>query len=93
MSELRDGVNRQTQEEVTPENAINFIMVGGAAGALFYVLRLLVEGRLHTHSEVEGLRQDKADLFQANTALVGTVRETQVTLGEVLRILKEQDDA
>lgn len=58
---------------------IQFLMLGGAAGALFWVLKLAVDGKLHTSSETDGLRQDKVDLLKIN--------ETQ---GQALKASNEQ---
>lgn len=47
-------------------NVINLILVTGAAGAFFLVLKWLAEGKFHTHSEVQGLGEDKRALLAIN---------------------------
>lgn len=76
---------------MTPEQIVQSITVGGAAAAFYWVLKLLVDGKLHTDSEVNGLRQDKIDLLRINSALSDTLGNTNTQLAEVLRLLREED--
>lgn len=63
------------------------LVTGGAAGALFYVLRLIVEGRLHSDSEINGLREDKKQLLAANARLATGVDHSNTLLQKVLERL------
>ena len=63
---------------------LQLIITGGAAGALFYVLKLLVDGKLHTSSEVDGLRDDKSKLFGANGRLAAALEQTNALLRDVI---------
>jgi len=42
------------------------LLQGGAIVALVWIVLLLTGGKLHTSSEIEGLRQDKEDLLAVN---------------------------
>ena len=66
---------------------VGAIAVGSAAGALFYVLTLLVGGKLHTTSEVNGLREDKKQLFSANVRLAAAVEQSNVLLQQLVERL------
>lgn len=57
------------------------ILTGGAVAALVWIIRLIVDGKLHSNSEVEGLRKDKADLLAVNERL-GEALETSNRLLE-----------
>ena len=71
---------------------VQLITLGGAAGMAVYVLNLLSSGKIHTHSEVEGLRADKAELFAANKVLTEAQAAVAPALREILALLKEEDD-
>lgn len=60
------------------------VTIGGAAGALFYVLKLLVDGKLHTQSEVDGLAGDKQQLFAAVGRLSSGLERSNKLLEKVL---------
>jgi hypothetical protein len=64
-----------------------FITVLGAAGALFYVLKLIVDGKLHSNSEIEGLRQDKKDLLAINQSLGAALDRTNAQLSSIVELL------
>lgn len=70
---------------------IQAITILGAAGVALWILRLMTEKepKLHTHSEVEGLRADKAALWEANRGLQHAQEATNATLAEILGILRE----
>lgn len=51
------------------DQLMQLVLQGGAIVALAWVLTLLTGGRLHTSSEVDGLRKDKADLLTVNQRL------------------------
>ena len=59
---------------------IQLIATTGAAGVLFYVLKWVVDGKLHNNSEVDGLRQDKKDLLRINASLSEALRSTNAQL-------------
>lgn len=73
-----------------PQTLPTLITLGGAAGALFYVLKLLVDGKLHTNSEVDGLRLDKQHLFAANARLSSGLEKSNATLEDVLGVLQDR---
>lgn len=60
----------------------NLILVGGAAGAFFVVLWWLIGGKLHTDSEVQGLKQDKADLLAINKAQAEALKDSNAALAK-----------
>lgn len=65
-------------------SVINLILVTGAAGAFFLVLKWLADGRLHTDSEVEGLRADKEALLGVNKAQADALRRSNELLSKSL---------
>jgi hypothetical protein len=65
------------------------ITIGGAAGVLWYVLNLLVSGKLHTNSEVEGLRADIVEYRKTNHALTEALRVSNVQQRDILTLLRE----
>jgi len=69
---------------------VQAVTVLGAAGVALWVIRLLVSNppSLHTHSEVEGLRADKAILSDANLALRKALTDVNKDLGEILKLLQ-----
>jgi len=71
-----------------PNDPLSLVITGGAAGALFYVLRLLIEGKLHTNSEVDGLRADIADLKKINASQAEALKASNEQQNQVLRILR-----
>lgn len=75
----------------TTTDPVQIVTLLGAAGALFYVLRLLVDGKLHTNSEIEGLRQDKKDLLAINAILSSAIDKSNDQLTMIIEMLK--DDA
>lgn len=72
---------------------VQIVTVGGAAGALWWVLNLLVGGKLHTHSEVAGLRQDNTDLKKVNRTQADALKASNELLPEILKLLRERRDA
>jgi hypothetical protein len=74
-----------------PPEVIQLITVLGAAGVAIWIILLLTgkEPKLHTHSEVDGLRQDKAALFEANRGMQQAQEATNTTLADILEILRE----
>lgn len=71
---------------------IQLITLTGAAGMAIYVLNLLSSGKFHTHSEVEGLRADKVDLFKANHKLAAANEAANETLRKILEVLQAGRD-
>jgi hypothetical protein len=67
---------------------VQAVVAGGAAAALFWVLKLVTDGKLHSSSETDGLKQDKADLLQLNKDLTEALKASNQTDGEILRILR-----
>lgn len=75
-----------------PPDSIQLITVLGAAGALLYVLKLIVDGKLHTSSEVDGLRADKDRLIGINARLAEAIDRTNVQLATIIKLLTEDPD-
>lgn len=69
---------------------VQLITLGGAAGMAIWVLNLLASGKFHTHSEVEGLQDDKSKLWEANTTLQTSLKEANASLSEILAILRTE---
>ena len=72
----------------TTTSVLQFITVGGAAVAFFWVLRLIVEGKLHSSSEIDGLRQDKQDLLEINSKLSEALDKSNA----LLQLALERED-
>jgi hypothetical protein len=68
---------------------VSLLSTLGAAGALLYVLKLIVDGKLHASSEVDGLRKDKADLLRVTEAQGEALRANNEALAQVLASLRE----
>jgi hypothetical protein len=58
------GIDPKTLDAIS-----QLLLQGGAIVALVWVVLLLTGGKLHTSSEIEGLRQDKEDLLAVNTRM------------------------
>lgn len=65
------------------------IVLGGAAGALFWVLKLVTDGKLHSSSETDGLRQDKVDLLKINETQGKALRASNEQLAELVPLIRE----
>lgn len=63
---------------------IQIVTVAGAAGAFFIVLKWVVDGKLHSDSEVVGLRQDKADLLKLNTEQAEAMKRSTALLEKLV---------
>lgn len=62
----------------------------GAAGALLWVVKLIaIDEKLHTDSEVKGLKADKAALWAANRSLQRAVDASNTTMAEILKLLQD----
>lgn len=70
------------------DSVIQLIVVSGAAGAFFLVLRWIVEGKLHAKSEVDGLKADKKELISSNRELREANAEANKGLSEALELLR-----
>lgn len=68
---------------------IQLITVGGAAGALFWVLKLATDGKLHTSSETDGLRQDKVDLLRVNETQGKALKASNEQLAVMVPLIRE----
>lgn len=75
-----------------PDNPLSLVTLLGAAGALLYVLKLIVDGKLHSSSEVDGLKQDKKDLIESNEDLTQALGAANQQLSVALGILKDHRD-
>lgn len=80
-------------------NILQLLTIGGAAGALFWVLKLVTDGKLHSSSETDGLRQDKADLLKVNESQGKALRASNEAwaqmiplLTQILELLREEPD-
>jgi hypothetical protein len=68
---------------------IQLITVGGAAGVAVWVLKLVTDGKLHSSSETDGLRQDKVELLKINETQGKALRAANEGLSEVARLLRD----
>lgn len=71
---------------------VKFLTIGGAAAVALYVLTLIVNGKLHSNSEVEGLRKDKESLTTQNDELAKALAASNETIEALLSILRRADD-
>lgn len=71
------------------DEIVTIISTGGAAGVLFYVVKWIIDGKLHPHSEVEGLRADVADLKKINAAQAEALRQSNEQQNQILKILQQ----
>lgn len=69
---------------------VQLITLGGAAGMAVWVLHLLTSNKLHTHSEVDGLRADKRELWRANEKLQISLESANDSLAEILKLLRQE---
>ena len=60
------------------------ILQGGAAVALIWVITLLTGGKLHTSSEIDGLREDKANLLAVNERMSKALEASNELLDRVI---------
>ncbi len=70
---------------MTETSIFQLITIGGAAGAFFLMIKWIADGRFHTHSEVEGLRQDKADLLKINADQSEALKTSNRLLEEAIQ--------
>jgi hypothetical protein len=66
------------------------VTVLGAAGALLLVLKWVVDGKLHSSSEVDGLREDKKALLAINAALSEAIDKSNDQLTMIIGLLREE---
>jgi len=78
---------------------LQLIVLTGGLGVAVWVLKLAVDGKLHTSSETDGLRQDKVDLLKINETQGQALKaaneqgtETAHLLREILQELREGSD-
>lgn len=60
------------------------LTIGGAAFAFFLMLKWLADGRFHTDSEVQGLKQDKVDMLALNKELTAALKRSNELLKKAL---------
>jgi hypothetical protein len=75
-----------------PSDVTTLIITGGAAGAFFLVLKWIVDGKLHSHSEVGGLQQDKKDLLTINSTLSSALDKSNDQLKMIIELLGGRPD-
>ena len=68
---------------------IQLLLVGGGAGVAVLVLKWMVDGKLHTSSETDGLRQDKADLLKINETYASALKASNEADREIVQLLRE----
>lgn len=71
---------------------IQFVTVLGAAGALLWVLNQIIAGKLHSSSEVDGLKQDKADLLDIVQSQGEALRKTNEADKQIIRLLRGKQE-
>lgn len=71
---------------MTEATFIQYLSVGGAAVALLYVLKQLIDGKLHTHSEVDGLLKDKAALLDVNRRQSDALEQANAVMQRILEV-------
>jgi len=60
------------------------ILQGGAIVALVWVVVLLTSGKLHTSSEVDGLRKDKDELLAINKRMSDALEQSNKLLEDLV---------
>jgi len=60
----------------TIEAISQLILQGGAIVVLIWVVTLLTGGKLHTSSEIDGLKKDKDDLLAANKRIGDALQQS-----------------
>ena len=63
------------------------ITILGAAGALLLVLKWIVDGKLHSHSEVDGLKEDKKALLNTVNELSEAIRTSNEQQAKIIELL------
>jgi hypothetical protein len=66
------------------ESLSQLILQGGAIVALVWVVVLLTSGKLHTSSEVDGLRKDKDELLAINKRMSDALDQSNDLLGDLV---------
>jgi hypothetical protein len=51
---------------MTESSVLQLFSTVGAAAALLYIVKQFIDGKLHSSSEVDGLRDDKRRLMEMN---------------------------
>jgi len=64
----------------TIEAISQLILQGGAIVVLIWVVTLLTGGKLHTSSEIDGLRKDKEDLLAMNKRIADALEQSNELL-------------
>lgn len=75
--------------------SLETVTILGAAGVAIWVIWLIVKSDpgLHSNSEVDGLREDKKLLFEANALKDAALAEANATLKNILEILQNEDNS
>jgi hypothetical protein len=60
------------------------ILQGGAIVALVWIVVLLTSGKLHTSSEIDGLRKDKEDLLSVNKRMSDALDQSNKLLEDLV---------
>jgi hypothetical protein len=66
------------------ESLSKLFLQGGAIVALVWIVVLLTSGKLHTSSEVEGLRKDKSDLLTINERMSEALEQSNKLLEDLV---------
>lgn len=66
------------------ESLSTLILQGGAIIVLIWVVLLLTGGKLHTSSEIDGLRKDKETLLEINKQISKALEQSNGLLEELV---------
>jgi hypothetical protein len=65
---------------IDPVAISQLVLQGGAVVVLTWVVTLLTGGKLHTSSEVDGLKKDKSDLLAINERMSEALQQSNQLL-------------
>ena len=68
---------------------LQLIVTTGGLGVAVWVLKLAVDGKLHTSSETDGLKQDKVDLLKINERQGTALDSSNTQLAELVPLIRE----
>lgn len=66
------------------ESLSQLILQGGAIVVLVWIVTLLTSGKLHTSSEIEGLRKDKENLLEVNKRVSEALEQSNKLLEDIV---------
>jgi hypothetical protein len=66
------------------EAITQLILQGGAIVVLVWVVMLLTSGKLHTSSEIDGLRKDKDDMLAINKRMSEALEQSNKLLEDLV---------